>query len=194
MELTDDLLDHRLAARLRDLRKAEGLTLEALAERTGVSRAMLSRIERGEASPTAALLSRLCAGLGLSISRFLEDPRAPASPLARHAEQAVWRDPESGYVRRAVTPPGCGSAFEIVEVAFPPRGRVVFDNTWGQRALDQQVWVREGILELTVDGATHRLEAGDCLAMRLTGPIVYANPGDVPVRYVVVVLMEPSRA
>src|SRR5262249_16948127 len=65
-----DMLEHdvnrRIAGRVRDLRAARGLTLDALAERSGVSRSMISLIERGESSPTAALLERLAAGLNVS--------------------------------------------------------------------------------------------------------------------------------
>src|SRR5688572_18927903 len=72
----------RLAARLRRLRADRGLTLDALAERAGVSRSMISLVERGESSPTAAVLDRLAAGLGVTIaSLFTEEARADASPL-----------------------------------------------------------------------------------------------------------------
>ena len=63
----------RLGRRLKATRLMRGLTLEQLAERSGVSRAMISRVERGESSPTAALLDRLCAGLGIVLSALFHD-------------------------------------------------------------------------------------------------------------------------
>lgn len=178
-------LDRRLGARLKGLRQARGLTLEQLAERSGVSRAMISRVERGESSPTAALLDRLCAGLGVLLSALFRD-EAQGGPLVRRSEQPVWTDPASGYVRRNVSPAGTGSHLEIVEVEMPAGARVLLDAPRGGFRLDQQLWLLEGELTLTVGGREHRLAAGDCLAMLLDGPIAFHNPGEVPARYAVV--------
>jgi transcriptional regulator with XRE-family HTH domain len=187
--------DHAPACgrRLKDFRQRRGLTLDALAEASGVSRAMISRIERGEASPTAALLGRLCAALGVSMSGFFaaEDRTAPASPLSRRAAQPVWRDPATGYVRRNVSPRLPGSALEIVDVTFPAGERVSFDNPWSSRPTEQIVWVLEGTIELTVGDETHRLGPGDSLHMRLDRPVAYHNPGPTPARYAVVLAAQP---
>src|SRR3712207_8525832 len=102
----DDLADigAHLAARLRGLRTDRGLSLDALAERAGVSRSMISLVERGESSPTAAVLNRLATGLGVTLaSLFAEEPSAGSSPLSRRADQRAWRDPESGYLRRTLS-------------------------------------------------------------------------------------------
>src|SRR5690242_12129276 len=120
-------IDLRLGARIHDLRADRGLTLEGLAEVAGVSRAMLSRIERGESSPTAQLLNKVCDGLGITLSALFAEPAPRASPLARYAEQPSWRDPATRYLRRSVSPSGTGSAVDIVEVEFPPGARVAFD-------------------------------------------------------------------
>lgn len=186
METMVDLeLDQRLGARIKALRLAGGLTLDQLADRSGVSRAMISRVERAESSPTAALLDRLCVGLGIVLSAlFREDTQA--SPLARRADQPVWTDPGSFYVRRSVSPPGTGSAIEIVEVEMPPGGRVLLDAARAAQRLDQQVWVLAGEMVVTLGETAHRLAAGDCLQMLLDGPIAYHNPGALTARYAVV--------
>ena len=186
MDSVSDIdLDRRLGARLKGLRQSRGLTLDQLAERSGVSRAMISRVERGESSPTAALLDRLCAGLGVLLSALFRE-EAQGGPLARRSEQPVWTDPDSGYVRRSVSPAGTGSRLEIVEVEMPAGARVLLDAPRGGFRLDQQLWLLEGELSLTVGGREHRLAAGDCLAMLLDGPIAFHNPGEVPARYAVV--------
>lgn len=186
MDSFDDIdLDRRLGARLKGLRQVRGLTLDQLAARSGVSRAMISRVERGESSPTAALLDRLCAGLGIVLSALFRD-EAQAGPLAKRADQPAWTDPASGYVRRNVSPAGTGSRLEIVEVEMPAGARVLLDAPRGGFRLDQQLWLLEGELTLTVGGREHRLAAGDCLAMLLDGPIAFHNPGEVPARYAVV--------
>lgn len=96
-------LEQAIGIRIRTLRQEKALTLDDLAAASGVSRAMISRIERAEASPTASLLARICAALGLSLSAFFAE-EGQASPLAQRQEQQVWRDPETGYVRRSVSP------------------------------------------------------------------------------------------
>jgi transcriptional regulator with XRE-family HTH domain len=188
MELDHDTeIDRLLGQRLKAARQRHGLTLDALAERSGVSRAMISRVERGESSPTAALLVRLGSGLGLSLSALLEED-AGSGPLARRDAQPVWRDPASGYLRRNVSPRGTGSGFEIVEVELPGGAEVRLDNATGAAALDQQIWVLRGRLDLTVEGIRHELAEGDCLQMHLRGAIIYRNPGTAPVRYAVILV------
>lgn len=189
-----DAIDQRIARRIRSERRRSALSIEALAGRSGVSRAMISRIERAEASATAALLGRLCAGLGISLAALFADESRPSNPLSRAADQPVWRDPDSGYVRRDAAPRGTGSAVEIVDVTFPPGARVAFTAPWLVRGIDQHVWVLDGILELTLGTTTHRLDTGDCLHMRLDEPVAYHNPTSRPVRYAVVLTLEPSRA
>jgi transcriptional regulator with XRE-family HTH domain len=182
--MVDDLPALDLPARLRGERARRGWSIEELARRSGVSRAMISKIERGAASPTAELLGRLAVGFEVTLaSLFAPAAAEAAAPLARHAEQPVWRDPSSGYVRRNVSPPGW--PIEIVEVEFPVGGRVLFDS-FADTGIHQQIWVRDGVLELTLDGRRHLLEAGDCLAMRLDQPIAFHNPGERAVRYAVV--------
>lgn len=180
-------IDRRLAARLKSARQRRDLTLDMLAERTGVSRAMISRIERGESSPTAALLDRLTAGLGVTLSSLFHEERH-AGPVARLADQPAWLDPGSGYVRRNVSPPGIGSPVEIVDVTLPPGARVLLDGPRMLHHLDQQVWLLAGEIELSFGGASHQLRSGDCIHMLLDGPITYHNPGPEPARYAVVLM------
>ncbi len=175
-----------VADRLAALRARRGLSMEALAAASGVSRAMISRIERGEASPTAALLGRLCAALDVSLSMFFAGDAAPASPLARRADQPVWTDPASGYVRRNVSPRVPDSRLEIVDVVFPPGETVRMEAAWSGRPTEQCVWVLEGRLRLAWGADAFDLAAGDCLHMRLDRPIVFHNPTAKPTRYAVV--------
>jgi transcriptional regulator with XRE-family HTH domain len=181
-----------LAVRLRDLRTGAGMTLDGLAERTGVSRSMISLIERGESSPTAAILDKLAAGLGVTLaSLFAGQETAAASPLSRREDQPVWRDPESGYMRRNLSAPGFPSPIELVEVALPAGARVAYDT--GQRAttVHQQIWIIEGAIELMLGDNTYRLATGDCLSMRLDQLIVFRNLTEDPARYVVALATDP---
>jgi transcriptional regulator with XRE-family HTH domain len=185
-----DEVNARIAAQVRTRRRELGLSLAALAAATGVSRSALSLIERGRSSPTAVVLDRIAAGLGVPLeSLFASGAAANGSgPVARRADQPVWRDPGTGYLRRSVSPRGA-SPIQIVEVSFPPGARVVFETSRG-RVIHQQLWVLEGTIEFTVEGRAHRLEAGDCLASRLDRPTVFHNPTPRPARYALVAVAE----
>lgn len=187
MESVQDAeIEAAIAARVRALRAGRGLTLEALAAASGVSRAMLSRIERGESSPTAGLLVKLCNGLEVTLSALLggESKRAEG-PLARRADQAVWRDPASGYLRRAVSPAGTGSRVEVAEIEMPAGAAVLLDPL-DRAGHDQHVWVLDGRLEIARDGAAVPLDRGDCLRLPFDRPTGFRNPGPDAARYAVI--------
>jgi transcriptional regulator with XRE-family HTH domain len=186
-------IDVRIGARIRTLRAKRKLTLDALAGRAGVSRAMLSRIERGESSPTAQLLGKVCGGLGITLSVLFSETQAPVSPLARRQDQPTWRDPATHYLRRGVSPAGTGSSVDIVEVEFPPGGRVAFDSLQ-LAGSDQHVWVLEGTLELELGEEAFRLETGDCLMMHFDRPVVFRNPTEQQIRYAVIIGHGAARA
>ena len=179
-------IDALIAARVRDLRKARALTLEQLAAQSGVSRSMISLIERQETSPTAAVLGRLADALGVSLpSLFAADTaHTDPQPLSRRADQLVWTDPASGYVRRHLSPAGVDSPIELVEVVFPAGETVVFDNPVRSIGIHQQLWVLEGAMDITLAAQTWHMEAGDCLAMALGARTTFHNPGPQPARYV----------
>ena len=188
-------LDGRIAARVQQLRAERGFSLDALARRSGVSRSMISLVERGERSATAVVLDKLATSLGVSLAALFDPPAAakrPPGPLARRAEQPEWRDPASGYVRRNVSPLGVAQPMRIVEVEFPPRARVAFANAGRERRAHQQVWVLDGAMDVTVGSARHRLRTGDCLAMDLDHPTMFANPTRRRARYAVVIASEPG--
>lgn len=179
-------LDRRLAARLQRLRTQQGWTLDDLAQRSGISRATLSRLERGETSPTASLLNRLCAAHGLSMSRLLAEVEARPVRKLPLAEQALWRDRASGFVRRMVSPPSAGFAAELIAAELPAGARIHYDQV-SVPGLEHHLLLLEGRLALTLDGCRHELDAGDSLRYRLWSPSTFEAPGPLPARYVLAV-------
>lgn len=192
MEKTDQEFEGAIGERLKALRLGQNFTLDQLASAAGVSRAMISRIERGEASPTAALLARLCEALGLSLSAFFAPDAPDRSPLSRHAAQRLWRDPTTGYLRRSVSPPGMPSRVDIVEVEFPPGARVSFPPRPESRLMTQHVWLFAGVLDMELEKETHRLQPGDCLFMDIGDAFAFFNPSDEPARYAVILDRGPN--
>ena len=188
VEMTDLDLNHRIGERVRTLRSGRALSLEALAQKSGVSRSMLSVIERGQSSPTAIVLEKIASALDVSLASLFENPcpKAP-DPLSRRAAQATWTDPASGYVRRNVSPDSVGSPIQIVEVDFPANATVAYENgaTRGT-TVHQQVLVLAGLIDFTSGETTYRLDAGDCVACTLDKPTAFHNPTAKPARYLVV--------
>jgi transcriptional regulator with XRE-family HTH domain len=185
-----EALAQRIARRVRQLRADRGLSLDALATQSGVSRSMISLIERGESSPTAVVLERLATGLQVPLAALFEltAVESTADPVARAADQVSWRDPHSGYVRRNVSPGGVGSPIHIVDVSFPPHAHVAYETASRQPVIHQQVWVLDGLIEVTYGDMTHRLDQGDCLALVLDQPTAFHNPTDRTTRYAVVIV------
>jgi transcriptional regulator with XRE-family HTH domain len=175
-----------LANRLRMEREARDWTLADLATRSGVSRAMLSKIERCEASPTAALLGRLSAAFGLTLSQLFARVEH-ASQLARAAEQPVWRDPESGFLRRSLSPHGA-TPLELVWGELPQGGKIAYPAASYTFIADQQLVVIDGALTIRQGDATYEVCAGDCLRFGPPREVTFENTGRVLCRYVVVVL------
>ncbi|MFG3438875.1 helix-turn-helix domain-containing protein [Nonomuraea sp. NPDC047897] len=183
-----DPVEARLAERLAHLRAEHGWSLEELAARTGVSRSTLSRLERAEISPTAAVLGRLCSAYGRTMSQLLAEAEAEPPQLVPADRQAVWRDETSGFTRRSVSPPHPGLRGELVEGVLRPGADISYDEP-PVPALEQHIWVLDGVLEVTTGGGTHRIGAGDCLRFRLWGRSRFHNPGPDPARYALVVVL-----
>jgi transcriptional regulator with XRE-family HTH domain len=190
MEEVASALNSSIAAQVKRLRTRLGLSLDDLANRSGVSRSMISLIERAESSPTAVVLERLSVGLKVPLASLFNAPASETSPLARHADQPVWTDPDSGYTRRNVSPAAFASPIQIVEVEFPAGARVAYDTAAREPRVYQQIWLRRGRLEIRIADDRHSLEAGDCIAMELDRPIMFYNPGRETAHYAVVIASE----
>ncbi|MFF9092402.1 helix-turn-helix domain-containing protein [Streptomyces sp. NPDC014802] len=182
-----DSVDVRLGVRLAALRAEHGWSLGELAERSGISRSTLSRAERAETSPTASLLNRLCHVYGRTMSQLLSEVEAEPAPVLRVGEQPVWEDRASGFVRRSVSPPHAGLRGELVEGRLSAGADIAYDRP-PVAGLEQHLWVLDGALEVTVQDVTHRLDAGDCLRMRVWGPTRFRCADDTGVRYLLAVV------
>lgn len=146
---------------------------------------MVGKIERGQAQPTAVLLGRLSAALGMTLSELVAraEQDAPDPRVVRVADQPTWTDPDTGYLRRAVSP-GSGGPLELVEVILPPGARVTYPAE-AYAFLHQQLWVLDGRLVFHEGDTVHELETGDCLQLGAPAPCTFVNPTAAPCRYLV---------
>jgi transcriptional regulator with XRE-family HTH domain len=180
--LLDESIERRIAQRIRALRHERQWPLEELSARSGVSRASLSRIENGEVSPTAAVLCRLCAAFGLTLSRLMVLVEEGFAPLVPRAGQLQWEDPETGYRRRVVSPPGPGLSGEVIQCTLKSGTRIAYDGP-PRPGLEHHLVMQDGALSLTVDGVRHDLAPGDCLRYRLHGGSLFETPASSGASY-----------
>ena len=177
-----------LARRIAHERTERGWSLAQLAERSSVSRSMLSKIERQEASPTAAVLLRIAAAFGLTLAELLTEPAAAVSRLARTADQPTWIDPATGYRRRQVYL-SAALPLELVEVDLPP-GACVAAPASSYALIRQVIWVLEGAVTILEGELRTMLGAGDRLEFGPPSDVVFRNDGQERCRYLVAVLRQ----
>jgi transcriptional regulator with XRE-family HTH domain len=185
-ETSQDVMERRIADGIKQRREQLAISANDLAERSGVSRAMVSKIERLEVSPTAALLGRLCNGLGITLSSLIASAESKAGPpIARAHEQPVWRDPDTGLLRTMISPRNTGSHVELVQVELPTGAEVNYDAV--RTAYDQHLVILQGKLTLLEGAETIELGAGDCMHSRVDVAHTFANRGRSVCKYLVVI-------
>jgi transcriptional regulator with XRE-family HTH domain len=177
-----------LAHRIRKERDARGWSLAELAERSGLSKAMLSNVERAAASPTAGTLVRIASAFGLTLSGLIARAEQDGGQLLRAGDQPLWRDPATGYVRRHVSPQS-DVPTDLVHVTLPAGASVAFPAS-SYTFVRHYIWLIEGRLDFIEGETTYRLQPGDCLKLGAPADCTYHAPGPDDAVYVVVVMRQ----
>ncbi|MEV6057218.1 helix-turn-helix domain-containing protein [Streptomyces sp. NPDC052107] len=184
-----DPLVGRIAARVRTERERRRWTLAQLADVSGVSQAMISRIERGESSPTAVVLGKLSAAFQLSVASLLAlaegtpDDAQGVAGVRRRTDTAEWRDPGTGYRRRQITGPNFPA--EVAEIRLPAGARVPYPAA-AFAFVRQVVWVLDGHLTFHDGDTVHELDTGDTIELGEPAERVFVNTTDSVCRYAVI--------
>ncbi|MFN3482299.1 helix-turn-helix domain-containing protein [Rhabdaerophilum calidifontis] len=181
------LLQERIAGRLGVLRAERGWSLDELAARSGVSRASLARLEKGETSPTTQVLARIAAAYGLTLTRIIHLAEAQFAPLVTRAEQPVYVDAALGFHRRSISPPAPELRAEMLECRIEPGREITYDRA-PRADLEHHLFLLAGALEMQVDGVSHCLAAGDCLRFRLAGASRFRTPPESGAHYILVLV------
>jgi len=163
MNTIEDSINQRISARIRIERESRGWSLTELAERAGVSRAMIHKIERGESSPTATLLGRLSGAFGISMSTLIARAEMQEGKLLRFADQPVWHDPQSHYLRRPVSPRS-DLPIDLVQIELPAGSDIPMPASSYVQAR-QLLWLQQGELVFVEGDTRHEMKAGDCLEL-----------------------------
>jgi transcriptional regulator with XRE-family HTH domain len=173
-----------IGRRLRDERRGRGFSLEELAAASGVSRSMLSEVERGSRVPTVPVLDRIATGLGTSIARLLRAEVSDHTVVLRRDQQDVARD-ASGWERRVLSPVLAGVEFEFMRTTI---GAGVDAGTFQPHGAGSREYlaVEAGTLRLSLDGDEVDLREGDSVFYAGDCHHGFANPAAVPCVYYLV--------
>ena len=175
-----------MAARLRARRLELGLSLGELGELSGVSKAMIAKVEAHTSSPTAGVLGRLCAGLGITMSALMAAVETEDATLVAAADQPRWRDPASGLERVAVSPRTSFSAVEVASLRLPP-ATVIDYPAPSSVAFSQHIVGRSGVLRFTLGQRSYEIGPGDCIAARIDRPTRFEVLGTQAAEYLVII-------
>ncbi len=179
--LSSGLSMAELGARIRAQRLAQGFGLERLAELSGVSRSMVSEVERGTKTPTVLILDRLATALGTSIAGLLDEPTRATVVLLEHGRQRVVRDP-GGWERRILSPVLPGVEFEFMRTTLGP-GVDAGEFSAHPAGSREYLAVESGRLRLTIDDQVHELGTGDSVYYPGDHRHAFANDGRRPCVY-----------
>lgn len=184
MNTIEDNINQRIGVRIRLERESRGWSLSDLAERAGVSRAMIHKIERGESSPTAMLLGRLSGAFGISMSTLIARAEMQEGKLLRLADQPVWQDPQSHYLRRHVSPRS-DLPIDLVQIELPAGSDIPMPAS--SYALARQlIWLQRGELVFVEGDTRHAMQAGDCLELGPPNDCRFVNESSENCTYLIV--------
>lgn len=179
--------------RVRSLREQANLTLEQLSKMSGVSRAMLSQVERGEKSPTIGVAKRIAHALGASFSALVGDEGTTrrAFALVRKEQRQVFRDPETGFERYLLSPIIPGMPVEVVLHHLPPKTSTGKLPPYPSGATKHVLAYRGRVL-VGVDNVETVLEEGDSLFFEADVEHWFENRSGRPAEYYLVIAAAPT--
>jgi transcriptional regulator with XRE-family HTH domain len=184
--VVEEVASGRLGGRIRGLRRERGLTLDLLAERSGVSRAMISKLERGEKNPTLVVAAKVAEGLGVRLSQLVGVEERREVVVVPRGRRMVVRDPETGFERQLLSPSFGGRGIEFIKNVVPE------DSTSGEfpphrRGVEEYVVVERGRLRAFLGGEDYLLEEGDALYFEADVSHRFDNAGTGECSYYLVI-------
>jgi transcriptional regulator with XRE-family HTH domain len=186
LDLVEEVSSGRLGERVRELRRERGLTLDVLAGRSGVSRAMISKLERGEKNPTLVVAAKVAEGLEVSLSQLVGVEERREVVVVPRGRRMVVRDPDTGFERQLLSPSFGGRGIEFIRNVVP-EGSTSGEFPPHRRGVEEYVVVERGRLKAVLGGEDYLLEEGDALYFEADMPHRFDNAGGVECSYYLVI-------
>lgn len=181
------VLDAEIARLLLKQRKSKGWTVAELAEYSGVSQAMISKVERGASSPSAAILGRLVNALGITLSKLFAEAELSQNTsvlLSKKQQQQHWTDNQLGITRWSISPAGANP--ELIKIEIPSSSEFFMPANAYENLSGQTIWLLSGQLDIQIDTQLFHLETGDCIALTAPADCKLSNPNhQLPCVYIV---------
>lgn len=184
--LVEAVSSGRLGVRVKELRRARGFTLDGLAQASGVSRAMISKLERGEKSPTLVVAAKLAEGLGASLSQLVGIEEKKEVVVVRRERRMVMRDPETGFERHLLSPSFGGRGVEFIKNIVPEDG-ASGEFPPHKEGVEEYISVEKGRLRAEIGGEELFLEEGDSIYFEADAPHRFDNAGEGECHYYLVI-------
>lgn len=172
--------------RLQQARRELGLTLDQLGEQSGVSRAMLSKIERGSASPTLALVSRVMEPLGLTLTDLSDGGSATRERIIHEGHAPEIEDEITGVKRETLAPMVSGYGLEVLRFTIPPRRKTGLFRAQ-RRGVFAVIHVLQGRIRVHEGVRTHEIAEGDTGVFRGDLAVGCENIGAGVARFISIV-------
>lgn len=176
---------------LRRLRIKQGLSLERLAQRSGVSRAMLGQIELGQSVPTVNIVWKIATALEIPFSALIGDQPSDRTTVLREKSAKRLTSADGSFSSRALFPFDVPRRAEFYELRLSARSEERADAHLP--GTSENLVVTEGSVELEIGTERHILGRGDAIVFQADVPHVYRNPASVEaVMYLVMTYAQPS--
>jgi transcriptional regulator with XRE-family HTH domain len=176
----------RLGGRVRELRRGRGLTLEELARLSGVSRAMISKLERGEKNPTLVVVAKLAEGLGVTLSKLAGIEERREVIVVPRDRRMIIRDSETGFERQLLSPNFVGRGVEFIRNKIP-EGSTSGEFPPHRRGVEEHIVVERGSLRAMLGGEEYLLREGDAVYFEADLLRRFDNAGEGECSYYLVI-------
>ncbi|NBD26973.1 helix-turn-helix domain-containing protein [Paenibacillus glycinis] len=182
--MEQEQIHKKIGKNLQAIRKSRALSLDQVAELTGVSKAMLGQIERGDSNPTISIIWKIVNGLHISFTSLIEDTKASVTHI-RFEDLEPFVEEDGSYRSYPLVPFEQGKKFEIYTVELEPG--VMHASEAHYEGVEEYILMVRGMLRLTVQDDVYELEAGDALHFNADQPHSYENLGSEKIVYYTVI-------
>ena len=174
---SDNVQSPAFGGRIRELRRKAGLTLQALADASGISVGFLSQVERDKATPSLGTLASVASALNVEVDVFISAPKV-ADSVSRAGERERFSLDDSSLHYERITTTLAGGMLTSLIIHVPPG----YASETVAHVGEEVMLVLEGTLRQTLGDATFMLHAGDSLHFMGDTPHSFSNTGDTPAR------------